>query len=215
MRLACTALAVTTLVWSGDAQDRRPPVRLFPPDQLGLLDPPDRAEWQQPDRIMDVLGIAEGSRVADLGAGSGWFTIRLARRVGPNGLVYAEDVQQAMIDAITRRVASEGLPNVRTILGTFEDPHLPAGLAAVLLVDTYPQISSGVSFLAKVARALAPSGRLGVVDFTPGASGGPGPPHDERLDPQVIVRDATAAGLRLLSRETFLRYQYLLVFGKS
>ena len=78
--------------------------RLFPPEDLGILESPDRDEWQQPERIMDALGIAEASRVADLGAGGGWFTIRLARRVGPNGVVFAEDVQRQMIDS-TRAVS--------------------------------------------------------------------------------------------------------------
>ena len=98
---------------------------LFSPADLGILESPDRDEWQQPDRIMDALQIAEGSRVADVGAGGGWFTIRLARRVGPNGKVYAEDVQMQMIDSIRRRVDFEGLKNVEPILGTLDDPRLP------------------------------------------------------------------------------------------
>ena len=77
--------------------------RLFPPEKLGTLEGPDRDAWQRPDQVMDKLLIAEGSVVADLGAGGGWFTMRLASRVGPNGIVYAEDVQPQMIEAITRR----------------------------------------------------------------------------------------------------------------
>jgi cyclopropane fatty-acyl-phospholipid synthase-like methyltransferase len=90
---------------------------LFPPANLGLLESPDRDAWQKPEQIMDALGIAEGSKVADIGIGSGWFTIRLARRVGPNGRVYAEDVQRQMLEATRRRVSREGLKNVETILG--------------------------------------------------------------------------------------------------
>src|SRR4029453_5928104 len=78
--------------------------RLFRPEDLSELEAPDRDEWQQPGKIMDILGIGEASVVADLGAGSGWFTIQLANRVGPNGLVYAEDVQRPMIQAIKIRV---------------------------------------------------------------------------------------------------------------
>ena len=100
--------------------------RLFLPSDLGLLDAPDRDLWQRPDQIMDAMGIADASVVADIGAGSGWFTIRLARRVGPRGLVYAEDVQKEMINAISRRVSREGLPNVRPVLGLKNDPRLPA-----------------------------------------------------------------------------------------
>lgn len=188
--------------------------RLFPPEQLNLLEGADRDEWQQPDRVMDALGIADGSRVADLGAGGGWFTERLAHRVGPNGIVYAEDIQPAMIDAIKRRKNSRSLTNVHPILGTADDPQLPDNLHAVLMVDTYPQLPNPVNLLKHVAKALAPNGTLGVVDFKPDGGGGPGPPKEERLDPRVIVRDAATAGLKLRRHETFLRYQYLLVFGK-
>lgn len=188
--------------------------RLFPPQELGLLEGPDRDAWQKPEQIMDALGIADGSIVADVGAGGGWFTIRLARRVGPNGLVYAEDIQPQMIEAISRRVQREALGNVQTVLGTPRDPRLPEGvLDAVLIVDTYHEIEDPVILLRNVARALSPKGRVGVVDFTM-EGGGPGPPMDERVDPERIVRDAEASGLRLLKRETFLRYQYLLVFGR-
>src|SRR6478736_2712646 len=99
--------------------------RLFRPEDLSELEQPDRDEWQRPDKIMDALGIGEASVVADLGAGSGWFTIRLARRVGPNGMVYAEDVQRPMIQAIKIRVDRLGLKNVTTVFGTQPDPQLP------------------------------------------------------------------------------------------
>src|SRR5215470_5100469 len=126
-------------------QQTRPPDQrtghLFPPQNLGLLESPDRDAWQKPEQIMDALGIAEGSRVADIGIGSGWFTIRLARRVGPNGLVYAEDIQRQMLEATRRRVGREGLKNVETILGTDTNPNLPPrALDAILIVDTYPEV---------------------------------------------------------------------------
>jgi ubiquinone/menaquinone biosynthesis C-methylase UbiE len=188
--------------------------RLFKPEDLGILESPDRDDWQQPDRIMDALGIGDGSRVADLGAGGGWFTIRLARRVGPNGVVYAEDIQPPMIESIQRRVADQGLTWVETRLGTADDPHLPLNLDAVLIVDTYPQFEDPGTVLRHVVAALAPGGRLGIVDFRKDGAGGPGPPLDERLDPSVVRRDAAEAGLVFVREETFLRYQYLLVFGR-
>src|SRR5689334_20215336 len=134
MVLACTAAPL-------DAQLRQlRKGRLFAPQDLGLIDQADRDQWQKPEQIMDALGIADGSFVADLGAGGGWFTIRLARRVGPNGLVIAEDIQPQMIEAINRRVQQEGLTNVRTVLGTPTDPRLPGGLDAVLIVDAYREM---------------------------------------------------------------------------
>jgi ubiquinone/menaquinone biosynthesis C-methylase UbiE len=194
-------------------QPRTPHGRLFPPEKLGELEGPDRDEWQEPDRIMDELGIADGARVADVGAGGGWFTVRLARRVGPNGRVFAEDIQRQMIDSIKRRVEREGLRNVETTQGTATDPRLPDNLDAVLIVDTYPQLEEPVSMLKHMAKALAPNGRLGIVDFRKDVYG-PGPEMEERLEPDVIIRDAALAGLRLHAYHTFLRYQYLLVFKR-
>lgn len=192
----------------------KPKGRLFAPQDLGLLEAPDREQWQKPDQIMDALLIAEGSSVADLGAGGGWFTIRLARRVGPNGLVYAEDIQREMIEAIGRRVQREGLQNVQTVLGTATDPRLPSGIDAVLIVDVYNEMEDPVTVLRNVARSLKPQGRLGVVVFDAGG-GGPGPAPEERVDPQSVVRDADAAGLQILAREPVPPFQLLLVFGRS
>ena len=210
------AVAVTWAVTSTAArtQQQADTHRLFSPKDLGMLEVPDREEWQQADRIMDVLGIAEASRVADLGAGGGWFTIRLAKRVGPNGVVYAEDIQREMIESIKRRVQFERLTNVQTVLGAPDQPNLPGRLDAVLIVDAYPQFRDPVKLLRQVREALAPAGRVGIVDFKKEGAGGPGPDIRERLDPESIKRDAAAAGLRLRRHETFLRYQYLLVFER-
>jgi predicted methyltransferase len=189
--------------------------RLFPPENLGLLEGPDRAAWQKPDQIMDALAIADGSAVADIGAGAGWFTIHLARRVGPNGIVYAQDVQRQMLEAIRRRVAREGLQNVETRLGADSAPNLPSGaLDAVLVVDVYPEVENRVTFLRNLAASLKPGGRLGIVNYKPGR-GGPGPAPDEgaRVDSASVERDAQAAGLRVSVRQV-LPYQYLLVLGR-
>ena len=189
--------------------------RLFPPQDLGLLEGPDRDAWQKPEQIMDALAIADGSAVADIGAGAGWFTIRLARRVGPRGKVYAQDVQTQMLEAIRRRLAREGLQNVEPRLGEGSNPNLPAGmLDAVLVVDVYPEVDDRVLFLRNLTTALKPNGRLGVVNFKPGR-GGPGPVGDEgaRVDASQVEADAHAAGLRVLARAE-LPYQYLLVLGR-
>ena len=206
------ALCVTPAAAQDRARDRAPHGRLFPPEDLGLLEGPDRDAWQQPERIMDLLRIADGATVADIGAGGGWFTVRLARRVGPNGLVYAEDIQPQMLESINRRVRREGLANVRTIRGTPTDPRLPTPVDAVLIVDVYPAVAAEdrVTLLRNLVPPLRPGGRVGIVDFKLDG-GGPGPPLAERVEPEAVVRDARAAGLRLLARED-LRYQYVLVF---
>jgi predicted methyltransferase len=187
--------------------------RLFPPEDLGLLEGPDRDAYQRPDQIMDALQIGDGSWVADLGAGGGWFTVRLARRVGPNGRVYAEDVQKEMIGAIKRRMDREGLTNVHIVLGTQINPGLPpASLDAALMVDAYPEFEQPVTLLRAVSRALKPGGVLGIVNYKKDG-GGPGPAMEARVDPEKVIADAQAAGLELRKRETFLRYQYMLTFG--
>jgi ubiquinone/menaquinone biosynthesis C-methylase UbiE len=164
---------------------------------------------------MDALGIADASVVADVGAGAGWFTIHLARRVGPQGIVYSEDVQQEMVNAITRRVQREELKNVRTILGRDDDPRLPEkALDVVLLVATYHEIELRVPVLASVATSLKPQGRVGVVDFKLDGLG-PGPALEERVRPDDVIRDAEQAGLRLVKTETFLPFQYFLIFAKK
>ncbi|HXW04781.1 MAG TPA: class I SAM-dependent methyltransferase [Vicinamibacterales bacterium] len=164
---------------------------------------------------MDALRISEGRVVVDVGAGSGWFTIRLARRVGPNGRVYAEDVQRQMIESIERRVEREQLRNVRTVLGTDADPRLPADhVDAALIVDAYHEMEQPVVLLRNLARALKPDGRLGIINSSKKGYG-PGPPMEERVDPERVIADAEAAGLHLLERPDFLPYQYMLVFGKQ
>jgi len=196
---------------SAQGQTQEPARRLFPPQDLGLLDAPDRDAWQKPDQIIDALGIADGAIVADLGAGGGWFTLRLARRVGPNGIVYAEDVQPQMIEAIGDRVRREGLTNVQMVLGTPEDPRLPQPVDAALIVDAYHEMEDPVTMLRNVASVLKPGGRLGIVGFLAGA-GGPGPPPEDRPAPETVIAAAKQAGLVLQSHEAVLPFQFLLVF---
>ena len=212
MRTGAVLLIVALLTGSAIAMAQH--ARPFPPEDLGLLEGPDRDAYQRPDQIMDALQIAEGSVVADLGAGGGWFTVRLARRVRPNGRVYAQDVQQQMIDAIKRRMAREGLDTVvHTILGTQVETRLPPGsLDAALMVDAYHEFEQPVALLRNLTRAMKPTGLIGIVNYKKDG-GGPGPPMESRVDPEKVIADAQAAGLELRKRETFLRYQYMLTFG--
>jgi ubiquinone/menaquinone biosynthesis C-methylase UbiE len=209
-RLAAAAAIAWTI---GAAAPAAQHARLFPPESLGQLEGPDRDAWQRPDQIMDALQIGEGSIVADLGAGGGWFTVRLARRVGPNGHVYAEDVQLPMTQAIERRIKRENLGNVTTQHGSADDPQLPpATMDVVLIVDAYHEIERPVALLTNVAKSLKPGGVIAIVNFKKDG-GGPGPGMDERVDPEKVVADARAAGLELRKRDDFLRYQYMLTFG--
>jgi predicted methyltransferase len=199
------------------AQSKSPKPKLFDPLDLGLLDAPDRDQWSKPDQVMDALGVAEGSKVADVGAGGGWFTIHLSRRVGPNGIVYAEDIQPEMIEAINRRMQHANLTNVKPVLGMPNDARLPAGaLDAVLIADSYREMDeppgSAIPLLKNLARSLKPQGRIGILNFTPGG-GGPGPV--ERVAPEAVVERAAESGLQLIKREDLPPFLYLLVFGRS
>jgi predicted methyltransferase len=217
------AVALVGAGAAGLAQSKPAPrakSRLFAPQDLGLVEAPDRDQWQRPDQIMDALLIAEGSVVAEIGAGGGWFSSWLSRRVGPNGLVFAEDIQPLMIDAIERRIERENLRNVRPELGTANDPHLPAGqVNAALIVEVFREMeippADPVRLLGRVAESLRPDGRIGVVDFNPG-DGGPGPARDQRVDPETVIAAASAAGLRLVARDPHVNpFQYLLVFASA
>jgi ubiquinone/menaquinone biosynthesis C-methylase UbiE len=211
--LVATALAIPLVAAQ---QDRGR--RLFNPEELGVLEGPDRDAWQKPDLIMDALGIGEGSVVADLGAGGGWFTVRLARRVGPNGTVFAQDVQSQMLEAIKRRVGREGLRNVEYVQGRTDDPRLPAGrLDAVLMVDAYHELANPIKLLRNVSASLKTTGRIGIVDFTL-EGGGPGPPLNQRKSEESVIKEARQAGLRVVNRvnrESFFQFQYMLIFARS
>jgi ubiquinone/menaquinone biosynthesis C-methylase UbiE len=215
--IAAGVVAVASLVHAQQKPGTSPPrnPRLFAPQDLGLLEPPDREAWQKPDQVMDALGVAEGTIVADLGAGGGWFTVRLAHRVGPNGRVYAVDVQRLMIEAISRRVQREGYANVVSVLGAEDDPKLPedASLDAVLIVDAFPEMPDPVKLLRNVARKLKPQGRIGIIDYRPG-EGGPGPEAQDRVPSSAVIAAAGSAGLTLVDQLTFLPYQYFLVFSR-
>ncbi len=214
-RRSCLAALAALLAVPAHAlgQERRHS-RPFPADKLGELEGPDREAWQKPDDIMDALGISDGTVVADLGAAGGWFTVRLSRRVGPTGRVYAQDIQKPMIESMDRRFRREGLRNVTTVLGTSDDPSLPAQVDAVLIAGVYGELVKPVEWLTNVVSYLKPAGRIGVVDFRKDGFG-PGPETlEERVDEAVVIKDAQQAGLRLINRNTPLRFQYLLVFGK-
>ncbi len=211
-----TIVMFTIVIAAAGAQAQTTPPRnqgpLFPPQDLGLLEFPDRAAWQKPEQIMDALRIADGSVVADIGPGAGWFTMHLARRVGPTGIVYARDVQPEMVEAVRRRVNRAGRNNVRPALADVDDPRLPPNaLDAVSLVDVYQEINDPVTYLRNVTRSLKPNGRIGIVNYKPVPRGGPGPAV--RIERATVEADASAAGLRIIAHEN-LPYQYLLVLGR-
>jgi ubiquinone/menaquinone biosynthesis C-methylase UbiE len=187
---------------------------LFQASDLGLLESDDRDRWQRVDEILDDLKISDGSVVADIAAGGGWFSDRLARRVGPTGIVYAEEIQSTMIEATKRRIQVENITNIQPVLGTSVDPHLPPGAVdAVVIVNSFHDIDSPVPLLEHLRTALNRRGLIGVIDFTTGG-GGPGPPAEERVAPETIITAAAAAKLRLIEQYPVPPFEFLLVFGR-
>jgi SAM-dependent methyltransferase len=175
---------------------------------LSIFDSPGRDERLQIDRVMDILGITSGKSVADIGAGSGWFTVRAAKRVGDAGTVYAVDINPDAIRYIDSRTQKENLHNIRTILGKPENPLLPAMVDAVLLLKTYHEVAQPVELLRNLRPSLRAGSKVGVIDRN-----GNGVNHG--VARAVVIREATEAGYQLLEQEDFVKdgMDYFLVFG--
>ncbi len=166
---------------------------------LSIFDSPGRDRRLQVDRVMDVLGITGGKTVADIGAGSGWFTVRAARRVGDAGMVYAVDINPESIRYVEDRAQKEKLHNVKTILGKADNPLLPAGAVdAVLLLKTYHEVAEPVALLRNLRGALRPGARVGIIDRN-------GNGEDHGVGRDVVLREAAQAGYRLLKQYDFVK----------
>lgn len=173
-----------------------------------IFDKPGRAEPLQINRVMDILGIVPGKSVADIGAGSGFFTVLAARRVGDKGMVYAVDINPAAIQFIDARLKKEDLHNVKTILGKPDDPLLPAPVDAVLLLKTYHEVAQPIVLFRNLRNSLAKDAKIGVIDRN-----GSGTDHGVGRD--VVVREMKEAGYRLVRQEDFVKdgMDYFLVFA--
>jgi len=176
---------------------------------LSIFDSPGRDERLQVNRVMDILGITSGKTVADIGAGSGWFTVRASRRVGEGGLVYAVDINPESIRYIADRAQKEQLHNVKTILGKADNPLLPAAsVDSVLLLKTYHEVAEPIALLQNLRASLRPGARIGVIDRN-----GNGENHGVGRD--IVLREAAQAGYRLLKQYDFVKgdkMDYFLVF---
>jgi SAM-dependent methyltransferase len=179
---------------------------------LSIFESPGRDERLQINRVMDILGITPGKAVADVGAGSGWFSVRAAKRVGAAGLVYAVDINPEAIRYITERATKERLRNVKTILSRADDALLPArSVDAVLLLKTYHEVAQPVVLLRNLRPALRPGARLGIIDRN-----GNGENHGVGRD--IVIREAKEAGFDLLEQYDFVKkdqMDYFLVFTAS
>jgi predicted methyltransferase len=175
---------------------------------LSIFDAPGRDERLQISRVMDILGIAPGKSVADIGAGSGWFTVRASKRVGEAGTVYAVDINPDAIRYIEARIGTENLHNIKPVLGKADNPLLPAPVDAVLLLKTYHEVAEPIALLRNLRSSLTAGAKVGVIDRN-----GDGENHGISRD--VVIREAKDAGYRLVEKYDFVKdgMDYFLVFS--
>jgi ubiquinone/menaquinone biosynthesis C-methylase UbiE len=172
MRVIAVSVALVIVAGVFVEAQRRHPVsgRIFAPVMgvggAGWLERPEREDEEAPSKALDALELKPGMVVADIGAGSGYYSSRIAKRVGPTGRVYATDIQQGMIDILDRRIKSEGLTNITTVLGGMDDPRLPpASIDLAIMVDVYHELQQPQVFLQRLKEAFKPNGRLVLLEF--------------------------------------------------
>ena len=193
----------------GQATPQRPTSTPYAGD-LSIFEYPDRGKNLQIDRVMDLLGIRAGKNVADIGAGSGWFTVRAARRVSPGGTVFAEDINLRAIQYIDQRAQREKLGNVKTVLGTPDDLKLPpASVDAVLMLKVYHEIARPVPVMKQLRASLRPGAKVGIIDRN-------GSGTDHGLNRGIVEKEMGEAGYKLEAKYDFTKadgQDYFLIFG--
>jgi len=176
---------------------------------LAIFEAPERDINLQIDRVMDILKITEGKSVADIGAGSGWFTVRAAKRVGEKGKVFAVEINQEYIDHIAKRALNEKLPGIQTVLGKTDDPLLPLNsLDSIMILKTYHEIGDPVNFLKKLRPSLRKDGLMGIIDRN-------GSGDDHGIEKATVIDEAKRAGFAFKAEYDFVKpdgMDYFLVF---
>jgi ubiquinone/menaquinone biosynthesis C-methylase UbiE len=214
--IASVCLGVVLALGRADAQapgDQHAVHQLHgdPAAYIAALEDPKRDAYQKPHEVMQALGIMDGEVIADIGAGSGYFTIRLAHHVGAGGRVYAVDVSPDMIRHLHGRVRDIGLLNVSPILAAADDPLLPQPVDRFLIVDVWHHIENQAAYLALMKKQLRPGGQVVMIDFHK-RDLPVGPPVAMKIARDDLVTQMQANGFRLATEHTFLPYQYFLVF---
>jgi len=181
----------------------------------GWLVRSEREAEEAPDAALDAVGLKQGDVVADIGAGVGYFTWRMAERVGPAGKVYANDIQPAMLERLKKNVAARGLSNVATVLGAEDDPKLPAGaLDLELLVDVYHEFSKPRQMLAKLREALKPSGRLVLLEYRKEDPAVPIRP-EHKMSVSEVRAEIEPEGFQFEKSIESLPRQHILIFRRA
>lgn len=221
LRVLLGTLATATLVGSVAAAQHTPAAGQHKPDHMQHrfddaerwakeFDDPARDAWQMPARVVEVLGLGAGRAVADIGAGTGYFSARLAKVAGAP-TVYAADLEASMVAHLTQRAAREGLPNLKAVQASPESPNLPAPVDTILIVDTYHHIANRVAYFSRLKSSLKPGGRLAIIDFRKDSPSGP--PVEFRFTQDQITAELTQAGFVLATQHDFLPRQLFLVYA--
>lgn len=174
-----------------------------------VFDDPKRDAWQKPHEVIEALALKPDAAVADIGAGTGYFSMRLAHRV-PGGRIYAVDLEPDMVKYLAERARREGLKNVTAVQAKAGDPALPAKADVVLLVDVYHHIGDRQRYFRGLRDSLKPGGRVAVIDFRMDSP--EGPPKSARIAPERVKKEMEGAGYALAHEHAFLPRQYFLVF---
>jgi len=190
----------------------RPYAGVMSADGAPWLTRPEREEEEQPDRALNEIGIAKGSTAADIGAGSGAITWRLAQRVGPAGKVYANDIQPRMLELLRQNMAQRKISNVETVLGTEDDPKLlPAALDLELLIDVYHEFSHPQEMLRHLRASLKPGGRLVLLEYRAEDPNVPIRP-EHKMSVAMVKAEVEPEGFRLDQTVEILPRQHILIF---
>jgi SAM-dependent methyltransferase len=169
-----------------------------------------RDEWQKPDHVLAVLGLAPDATVADIGSATGYFPVRFAL-AAPRGRVYGLDIEPDMVRYLNERATNEGLPNLQSILAAKDDPRIPQPVDLIFLCNTYHHIADRVRYFRSRLADLRPGGRLAIVDFKPGDLP-VGPPADHKIPPDQVVSELNEAGYQLDRQDDGLPYQFFYIF---
>jgi ubiquinone/menaquinone biosynthesis C-methylase UbiE len=176
---------------------------------------PERETEEAPDAALDAIGIQRGATVADVGAGVGYFTWRMAERVGPAGKVYANDIQPQMLELLRKNIAARHLTNVETVLGQEDDPKLPPGrIDLVLLVDVYHEFSQPQKMLDRIRQSLKPDGRLVLLEYRKEDPSIPIRP-EHKMTVSEVRAEVEPEGFRFEKNLDTLPRQHILIFRKS
>lgn len=177
-----------------------------------VFDDPARDAWQKPDEVVRALALAPDASVADVGSGTGYFAVRLARAV-PQGRVYGADLEPDMVRHLTHRARHENLSNLVSHVAAPDDPKLPEAVDLALFVDVYHHIGARERYFGNLRAALKPGGRVAIIDFKPDSP--VGPPARHRVTAEQVKAEMQRGGYRLAAEHGFLPYQYFLVFAPA